>query len=312
MIPAISMIFLGISCNDDTSGGARLVGPPGQPDAALRPDRGVDQGRPPADAGPDAARDAAPLAPDAAALDRGAPPDMALADAAPPPPDRGVSPDMAARDMALPPLDMAPPPVDMAPPPVDMAPPPLDMAPPPVDMAPPPPDMAVLPPGRRACALGPGFTLFAVHWSGGSSSARVDHWDASCEYSIRINDACGAFARCGDAIANCGVAVVDQGQGLLLDGIDDLLFRFNVQGQRFRGATLYFQARGTRGQAQLEIWSPLYGGLVGPIGGIDYEWYELDWSDFLSPGDDPGLTGVRFDAVQGQVAVHAVELCITE
>ena len=141
--------------------------------------------------------------------------------------------------------------------------------------------------------------------------ARVDHWDASCEYSGQINDACGAYDRCGpgDGIANCGVALVDGGDGLLLDGNDDLLLRFSVAGIAFAGATLYFQARATRGGADVEIWSPLYGGLVGPVG-PQYEWLEVDWSAFLRRGDDPGLTGIRFDATRSHVAIHAVEVCL--
>ncbi len=76
------------------------------------------------------------------------------------------------------------------------------------------------------------------------------------------------------------------------------------------GARLYFQARGTRGQGNLEVWSPIYGGLQGPVAGDAYAWYEVDWTDFLSPFDEPGLTGIRFRAVGGNVAVHAVEVCI--
>jgi len=180
------------------------------------------------------------------------------------------------------------------------------------DAAPPAPDVAVAPPGRRACGRGEGWTLFELHWDG-STSARVDHWDASCEYSGRINDACGAFARCGpgDGIAGCNVELVDGGEGLLVDGNDDLLIRFSVLGLRFGGATLYFQARGTRGGGEVEISSPLYGGLVGPVAG-QYEWLAVDWGGLLRMGDDPGLTAIGFDAARGDVAIHAVELCLTE
>ena len=228
---------------------------------------------------------------DQGTLDRGSH-DMATAADMTATRDMAAARDMATRDMALPPPDMAP----------------LDM--PPLDMAPPPLDMALPPPRFPPCTQGPGVSLFAVHWSGGGESADVDHWHAHCDYSIRINDACGAFPRCGDAIANCGVAVVDQGQGLLLDGIDDLLFRFNVQGIGFSAATLYFQARGTRGGGTLEVYAPIYGGLQGPVGGANYEWYAVDWSDFLTPFDDPGVTGIRFRAQNSTIAIHAVEVCL--
>ncbi len=166
-----------------------------------------------------------------------------------------------------------------------------------------------MPPGRQPCTQGPGWTLLAVHWSGGSTSARVDRWDAPCDYSIDINAACGAFARCRGAIP-CRSELTDGGEALLLDGSDDMLLRFSVDGLFFDTATVYFEARGTRGNAQLEVWSPLYGGLVGPIGGLGYEIYALDWSDFLRPGDEHGLTGIRFDATQSHVALHAVEVCL--
>ena len=296
-----------VGCEDETRPPTQVVAPIPRdvghdapaPDAASDrgvSDRGVlDGGR---DAGADmasadmAVRDMAST--DMAVRDMAR--DMAVGDMAPldmAPVDRGLPPDMA------PPLDLALP--DMAPP--------LDMALP--DMAP-PLDMALvdqgLPPGVRACANGPGTTLFAVHWDG-RERPDIDHWAAACEPGFNING-CGAFARCGDAIANCGVAVVDGGQGLLLDGRDDLLFRFHVNGLQFQTTTLYFQARGTRGQGNLEVWSPIYGGLQGPVAGDAYAWYAVDWSDFLSPFDDPGVTGIRFRAVGGNVAVHAVEVCI--
>ena len=171
-----------LACHDGSSGGPNQIprtgdNPPirdsGMATADVRvtePDAKPDQGNGGLDAAdPDAAAaDMAQLDPDAAVPD----PDMA-------PPDP---------DMAPPPPDMAPPPPDMAPPPPDMAPPPPDLAPPPPDMAPPPPDMADVPPGRLPCSHGPGWVLLAIHYDG-STSARVDHWDASCDYSIRINDA---------------------------------------------------------------------------------------------------------------------------
>jgi hypothetical protein len=195
---------------------------------------------------------------------------------------------------------------------VDMA-PIVDMAPPePEPMPDPEPDDPLVPPGRRPCSRGPGWTLFEVHWSGGCTSARVDPWDAACEYSIRINDACGAFPRCGDGnIAGCDVAVVDRGEALLLDGRDDLLFRFSVQGIQFAGATLYFEARGTRGQAEMEVFSPLWGGIAGPIPGQQqYQPLQVDWSPYLRVGDRPGLTGINFEASRSNVAIHSVELCL--
>ncbi len=262
---------------------------------------------------------------DLGALDSAVEADRAAVDAAVPDPDVAVpdpdaavpDPDVAVPDpdVAVPDPDVAVPDPDVAVPDPDMALPDPDMALPDPDMALPDPDMAVdpgVPPGRRACSGGPGWTLFEVHWGNGGSSARVDHWDAPCDYSIRINDACGAFDRCGpaDGIAGCDVAVVDQGQGLLLDGNDDLLFRFSVDGLQFSGVTLYFEARATRGAAEVEVISQLHGGLVGPINNNNYEVFETDWSENLRPGDRQGLTAIGFDATRGRVAIHAVEVCL--
>ncbi len=283
--------------NEDAGAAADATGPAGDAagDDAARP--GDDAARP----GDDAARpgdDAAPPGEDAA------PPGE---DAAPPGDDAAPPGDAASSDAARPDPDAAPPPPDAAPPPPDAAPPPPDAAPPPPDMGP------QVPPGRVPCSRGPGLVLFAISWSGGGSSADVDRWDAPCDYSIRINDACGAFPRCGPgAIENCRVETVDNGQGLVIDGGDDLLVRFSVEGMFFQGADLYFQARALGAQAQMEIWSPIYGGLEGPIDGGNYQWYGVDWSELLRPGDEQGLTGIRFDATQGQVAIHAVEVCLRE
>ncbi len=55
----------------------------------------------------------------------------------------------------------------------------------------------------------------------------------------------------------------------------------------------------------------MYGGLVGPVAG-QHERAAVDWSDLLQPGDAPGLTGIRFRASRGNVAMNAVEVCLQE
>ena len=41
-------------------------------------------------------------------------------------------------------------------------------------------------------------------------------------------------------------------------------------------------------------------------------WYGIDWSNHLSPTDDPNLTAIQLYAYQGSnsLAVKAVELCV--
>lgn len=239
------------------------------------------------DAGPD--EDAEVLDPDAEVEA-----DMAVPDAAEIDPDAAeLAPDAAEPDP------------DMAPPEPDMAPPEPDAAPPEPDMAPPNPDV---PPGRIACTRGRGWSLLQVRWNG--RSFWDDHWDAPCDSGINING-CGAFDRCGpaDGIAGCDTASVDQGTAMLLDGNDDFLLRYSVEGLRFSGATLYFTARGTRGNAEMEMWSPEWGGLIGPVDG-QYQTYEVNWSDFVRQGDRFGTTAVRIRATRSHVGLANLEICL--
>ncbi len=224
----------------------------------------------------------------------------------------GPRSDLPEPDVAPPDPDMALPDPDMAPPDPDMAPPDPDMAPPEPDMAPPDPDMAGVPPGRTPCSRGAGWTLFSFHWRGdGSTSAAVDVWDAPCDYSIRINDACGVFARCRGAIP-CAVDLVDNGRAVVIDGAEDILVRFSVVGVAFQRATVHIQGRSLGGATFFSATNPLHGGVQGgPVaGGLDHQWYALDWTGFVLSNDDPGLTGLDLDAVNGRLGISAVELCL--
>ena len=92
----------------------------------------------------------------------------------------------------------------------------------------------------------------------------------------------------------------------------DTRVRFDVTGLFFRTATVYMEARGMNGNTDFEAWSPLYGGLVlGPVsGGFDYQAGAFDWTGFVNPGDDPGLTALRITPVNGSLALHSIELCL--
>ncbi len=43
-----------------------------------------------------------------------------------------------------------------------------------------------------------------------------------------------------------------------------------------------------------------------------YDWYAVDWSNFLSPTDSPSLTAVQLYAAQGssRMAIESMELCV--
>ncbi len=290
------------ACNDDPARVIRRDGDPGPlPLLDARPlDRGVadaslDQGSADADLAPDAAQ------PDLAGLDQG-PVDQAV-------PDQAL-PDMADLDQALP--DMAEP--DLAIP--DLAIPDLaipDLAIPDLAI----PDMAIpdlgipgVPPGRTPCDLwGEGWVLWSFHYDAGSRSPRVDVWDATCDYGFQ-NQACSIFDICRGAIG-CQVPRLNDGAVHLSANTYYLQIRFAVQGLAFQQAALFVEARATRGGGSFEATQPGLGGgfAVDQVAG-DYRWYGMDWSDLLSPGDDPGLTAVRIAPANSAIAVRAAALCV--
>lgn len=237
--------------------------------------------------------------------------------------DRGASADMASRDLST--TDMAPlrldqsrgddaapdlaPPMDMAPP-ADMA-PPVDMAPP-IDMAPPldmaPPDD--IPPGQIACRQGPGWSLVALHYDDGSTSPRVDHWGASCDYSIRINDRCGLIDRCRGAVG-CQVGRTNTG-AVELDGTDDLVLWFQTAGLPVAGhASLHLLGRSLcpAASTRFEVVDPLNGWGVegGPVGQqFEYQWHTVPLAPLVA---DQALV-ITAGQGCGRLGVQAVEVCV--
>jgi len=288
-----------VACDDATPKAREIDGVPVSRDAfAVGADEGGDLGV--------GAADAEAFEPDLETVDAETSQldDQGLVeDAAPPPPDAPSEPPTA------PPTDPpTAPPTD--PPTAPPTAPPTDppTAPP---TEPPPVGITDVP-----CEQGPGSTLFRMHWFGGSHSADIDVWEANCEYSIGPGSACNALPICRGGIG-CEVGVTNDGYALVLDGRNQYLqIRFDVTGLFFQRSTLYIQARSLSPGAgtNVEFWSPLYGGVeAGPIDqDFEYDWYALDWSDFLFPGDDPGLTAVRItpSGGAGVLGLHAVELCL--
>jgi cysteine-rich repeat protein len=161
------------------------------------------------------------------------------------------------------------------------------------------------------CQNGPGWTVFRVHYDSGSTSARVDVWDATCTYSFG-NQACNVQEICPGF---CDVDTTSQGYPVFTSS-DYFRARFSVNGLSFTQAAVYIQARSyaTSSSTYFDVWSPLYGGKEG--GPVDqdfvYDWYGLDWTGYLFPSDDPGLTAIQIYGGRGSgsLAVKAVELCV--
>ncbi len=162
------------------------------------------------------------------------------------------------------------------------------------------------------CSNGTGYSMFKFHYDNGSTSARIDVWDASCSYSFAPNSACNVrevYPGFGD------VSRTSDGYPIATS-THYIRVRFSAAGLNFNTATLYVQARSyaTGASTSIRAWSPIYGDVLG--GPVDndfvYDWYPMDWTALLSPSDQPSLTAVQIYAHQGSssLAVKAVELCV--
>ena len=161
------------------------------------------------------------------------------------------------------------------------------------------------------CQNGSGWTLFRFHYDSGSTSARIDVWDASCSYSF-ANQACNVqevtrgfndFPTTSD-----GYPIVDSSEYIRV--------RFSASGLNFSEATVHIQGRSYSSISPTDalVESPLYGSkTVGPIDqDFTYDWYALDWTGYLYPSDDPNLTAIQIyaDGGSSELAVQSVELCV--
>ncbi|MCA9667997.1 MAG: hypothetical protein KC503_20505 [Myxococcales bacterium] len=162
------------------------------------------------------------------------------------------------------------------------------------------------------CKSGPGWTLFRFHYDSGSTSARIDVWDASCSYSFAPNSACNVR----EVYPGFGtVSRTSQGYPIFTT-TQYLRVRFSAAGLSFSKAAVYIQARSyaTSSSTYFRIWSPLYGAIkAGPVDNdFVYDWYGVDWTGLLYPSDQPSLTAIQVyaDSGSGQLAVKAVELCV--
>ena len=162
------------------------------------------------------------------------------------------------------------------------------------------------------CQNGPGWTLFRFRYNNNSTSAQIDVWDASCSYSFAPNSACNVrevYPGFGE------VARTSQGYPIFTSS-NYMRVRFDVGGLNFSSVTLWIQARSyaTSSSTYYDVWSPLYGEKEG--GPVDndfvYDWYGLDWTGYLYPTDDPGLTAIQLYGGRGSgsLAVSGIEMCV--
>ncbi len=160
------------------------------------------------------------------------------------------------------------------------------------------------------CSNGEGWTVWRFHYDDGSTSARIDVWDASCEYSFAPNSACNVR----DVYPGFGEVDRTREGFPIVTTREYLRIRFSVAGLRFSQASLHVKARSINGSSSFRAWSPLYGEVFGgPVDGdFVYDWYAVDWSNFLSPTDSPSLTAVQLYAAQssGRMAIESMELCV--
>ena len=163
------------------------------------------------------------------------------------------------------------------------------------------------------CSLGSGYAVFKFHYDSGSTSARIDVWDASCSYSFAPNSACNVR----EVTRSFGGDVERTSQGYpVATSSDYIRVRYSVAGLNFSTATLCVQARSyaTSSSTNIRAWSPIYLDVAyGPVDNdFVYDWYPIDWSNHLSPSDSPSLTAIQLYAYQGSnsLAVKAVELCV--
>lgn len=159
----------------------------------------------------------------------------------------------------------------------------------------------------KPCSKGPGFTVFRFHFDSGSTSARIDVWDASCSYSLAPTSACNVVP----VYPGFGSISYTSAGHPIVTTSHYLRARFSVAGLRFSKAAVYFQGYGYSGSPKARLWSPLYGDAQSDyVKFSSSAWYGVDWSNYLSPSDKPSLTAIQIYSTTGSLAVQTVELCV--
>ncbi len=157
-----------------------------------------------------------------------------------------------------------------------------------------------------ACTFGDGQALWRLTFPPNAAGyATVEEWDNGCDYSL-ANQACSLSGEPHN-YANFG-------PGILFNSSTDFFrVRFSAAGLSFTQATLYITAHADgSGIPNAVLESPIYGSLAfAPTVPIStHRTYAVDWSDFLSPSDNPNLTAVTLRSNPTGLAVSEIQLCV--
>ena len=157
-----------------------------------------------------------------------------------------------------------------------------------------------------ACTFGDGQALWRLTFPPNAAGyATVEEWDNGCDYSL-ANQACSLSGEPHN-YANFG-------PGILFNSSNDFFrVRFSAAGLSFTQATLYITAHADgSGIPNAVLESPIYGSLAfAPTVPIStHRTYAVDWSDFLSPSDNPNLTAVTLRSNPTGLAVSEIQLCV--
>jgi hypothetical protein len=157
-----------------------------------------------------------------------------------------------------------------------------------------------------ACTFGEGQALWRLTFPANAAGyATVEEWDNGCDYSL-ANQACSLSGEPHN-YANFGPGI------LFNSSTDYFRVRFSAAGLSFTQATLYITAHADgSGIPNAVLESPIYGSLsFAPIVPIStHRTYAVDWSDFLSPTDNPSLTAVTLRSNPTGLAVSEIQLCV--
>lgn len=156
------------------------------------------------------------------------------------------------------------------------------------------------------CQTGPGQSLWRLRWQPGQGGfATVEVWDNGCEFSL-ADQACRLSGEPHDS--------ADFGPGIEFNSSTDFFrVRFSVAGESFDNATLFISAHADgSGIPNAVLESPIHGSLsFAPTVPISqHRTYAVDWSDFLTPSDQPSLTAVTLRSQPIGLAVSFMELCV--
>lgn len=163
------------------------------------------------------------------------------------------------------------------------------------------------------CENGDGWTLFRFHYELNPGSPTIEVWDADCTYSVgdqtcQIQQVTSGF---GD------MPTTSDGYPIVNTSSNFIRIRFSVEALTFTSVSAHVRARSysSSSSTDMRLVTQLHGDVTaGPVSqAFSYDWYDIDFTDYLHPDDDPGLTAIDVLAAQGgssEMAVRAMEVCV--